>query len=338
MLFSNAGAIPVSHGIYQPLQTLTLYLAVFLLVATIDVRNIVKVADPKILLLYLFACAGSVAGAIVAWAAFAPIVGSQPSAQVSAATTALYCGGSMNWVAVCGALHVPPSLNAAAFPAAIMIFSIYLGAILMLEGSPVGRRLDSWLGGERIDDLSDEEFVQKEGIPPTIYDYILVLFAFCGIYLTSLLLERAFSPYIFIPEIIFLTTLSLLLGICTPLHKLHGLSTLGEAALFFLICVIGVQGDLCETLRQAPILLLLPLIVVVVHAIIVLLAAKAMKIDLAATCVTSISCIGGTASAPVVAAVFKKEGLIPVGVLLSSLGYAVGNYLGIYLGHFLLGY
>ena len=102
--------------------------------------------------------------------------------------------------------------------------------------------------------------------------------------------------------------------------------------------MIGTQGDLTDTLRQAPILILLPLIVVIVHTAAVLFAARAMRIDLPTTCVTSIACIGGAASAPVVAAVFKKEALIPVGVLLGSLGYAVGNYLGIYLGYLLLGH
>ena len=295
-----------------------------------------KLPNQKFFILFICACIGTVLGAIIAWAAFVPIVGKETAAQVSAGATGQYCGGSMNWVAVCDALHVPPSLNAAAFPAVVIIFSLYLSVVLILEGSPIGRRLQRWLGTERIDQPNDDAFVQQKVSPLTIFDYILALFAFCGVYLASIILEQAFSPYVFIPQVIFLTTFALMLGTWTSFNKLRGLSTLGEAALYFLLCVIGAQGNLIETLRQAPILLLLPLIVVAVHGIVVLFSARAMKIDLATTCVTSMSCIGGTASAPIVAAVFKNEALIPIGVLLGSLGYAVGNYLGIYLGYFLL--
>ena len=336
MLFSNFGLIPVKYGLYQPLQSLILYLAIFFMVATIDVRNIVKAAEPKILLLFVCACMGTVLGAVVAWAAFVPIVGKETAAQVSAGATGMYCGGSMNWVAVCDALRVPPSLNAAAFPAVVMIFSLYLSVILILEGLPAGRRLQRWLTTERTGTPSDDAFVQQKALPLTIFDYILALFAFCSVYLAAITLEQAFSQYVFIPQVIFLTTFALVLGTCTSFNKLRGLSTLGEAALYFLLCVIGAQGNLIETLRQAPILLLLPLIIAAVHGIVVLFFARAMKIDLATTCVTSISCIGGAASAPIVAAVFKREALIPIGVLLGSLGYAVGNYLGIYLGYFLI--
>ena len=60
------------------------------------------------------------------------------------------------------------------------------------------------------------------------------------------------------------------------------------------------------------------------------------KIDLVTTCISSIAAVGGAASAPVTAAVFKAEALIPLGIILGSLGYAIGNYLGVYVGYFLL--
>ena len=336
MLFSNIGLIPIQYGLYQPLQSTTLYLAIFLMVVTIDVRNILKVARPQVLLLFMCACMGTVLGAIIAWAVFIPLVGSETAAQVAAGTTGFYCGGSMNWVAVCDALEVPSTLNAAAFPAVIIVYSLYLGCVLLLEGSPLGKRLDRWLGAGQIAEPDDNDFVQQEAAPLSISDYMLGLFAFCGVYLASMLLEQAFAAYIFIPQVIFITTFALILGIWTPLNKMRGLATLGEAALYFLLCVIGIQGDLTETLRQAPILILLPLIVAIVHGAVVLLAARVLKVDLTTTCVTSIAAIGGAATAPIVAAVFKLEALIPIAVMLGLLGYAVGNYLGIYLGHFLL--
>ncbi len=336
MLFSNIGLIPIQHDLYEPLQSTTLHFAIFLMVVTIDVRNILKVARPQVLLLFLLGCGGTVLGGIIAWAAFIPLVGTETAAQVAAGTTGFYCGGSMNWAAVCDALDVPFSLNAAAFPAVIIVYSLYLGFILLLEGSPWSKRLERWLGAPPTGEPNDNEFVQKEIAPLSISDYITGVFAFCGAYLLSILLEQAVATYIFIPQVIFLTTFALILGAWTPLHAMRGLATLGEAALYFLLCVIGTQGDLRETLQQAPILILLTLIVAVVHGVVILFSARILKVDLTTTCVTSVASIGGAATAPIVAAVFKVEELIPIGVLLGLLGYAVGNYLGIYLGHTLL--
>lgn len=337
MLLSNIGFLPVRHALYKPLQSVTLYLAIFLMVIAIDIRTILQVARPKVLLLFLLGCLGTALGAIAGWAALTPLIGHETAAQVAAATTGIYSGGSMNWVAVCDALNVPASLNATAFPASIIIYSIYLGGLLMLEGAPFRPKLERWLHAPVTLSPDDQTFVDTKAPSLTIYDYVLGLFAFCAVYLLSSLLEKTVSQWFFVPSVIFLTTIALALGSWAPFRKLRGLATLGEAALYFLICVIGVQGNLVETLRNAPLLILLPLITVIIHALVVLFSARALKVELPTACVCSIAGVGGAASAPVAAAVFKIEALIPIGILLGSVGYAVGNYLGIYLGHFLLG-
>ncbi len=337
MLLSNVGLMPIQHSLYKPLQSVTLYLAIFLMVLAIDVRTILAVARPKVLLLFFLGCLGTVIGAIVSWVALTPFIGHDSAAQVAAATAGAYSGGSMNWVAVCEALHVSPSLSATAFPACTIVYSLYLGALLLLEGAPFRPRLERWLRAEPVSAPDDDTFVQQEAKPLSIFDYILGLFAFCGVYLVSILLEKAVSVYFFVPQVIFLTTIALALGCWGPFKKLRGLATLGEAALYFLLCIIGVQGNLIATLQNAPILILMPLIVVIVHAVVILFSARALRINLPTACVTSIAGVGGAASAPMMAGVYKMDALIPVGILLGSVGYAVGNYLGVYLGHILVG-
>ncbi len=337
MFLSNINLIPVQHTLYKPLQSTTLYLAIFLMVLAIDVRTIFSVARPKTLLLFFLGCLGTAIGAVAGWVALTPFIGHESSAQIAAATAGAYSGGSMNWVAVCEALHVPASLSATALPAATIVYSLYMGALLLLEGAAVRPRLERWLRAEPISVPDDETFVQKPADPLSISDYILGLAAFCGTYLVSILLAKAVSVYFFVPHVIFLTTIALALGCWKPFKKLRGLATLGEAALYFLLCVIGAQGNIVETLRNAPILILMPLIVVVVHAAVILFSARALRVNLPTVCMASMAGIGGAASAPMMAAVYKVEALIPVGILLGSVGYAAGNYLGIYLGLFLLG-
>ncbi len=336
MVLSSIGVIPVEYPLYKPLESITLYMAIFFMTVVIDIRKIFETVRPKVIILFLMACLGTVIGSVVAWIVFIPIIGHQNSSYVAAATTGVYSGGSMNWVAVCKSLDVPASLNAAAFPAAIMVYTLYLGLILMLEGAPIRKRLEQWLGGNMPSGTAVSSDIEQHQEAPHIFDFLLGFFAFCSVYLISLILEKACSGVIFIPQVIFLTTFAIVLGSCTQLKHLRGMAVFGESALYFLLCVIGAQGNIVETVKNAPILILFPMIVLVVHILFVCIFAKWLKIDLVTACITSVAGIGGAASAPVTAAVFKAEVLIPFGIILGSLGYVIGNYLGVYVGYFLL--
>src|SRR3546814_9785223 len=94
--------------------------------------------------------------------------------------------------------------------------------------------------------------------------------------------------------------------------------------LYILIATIGMQMDL-KALVDRPLLLVLGLIWIGVHALVVLGVAKLIRAPLFFMAVGSQANIGGAASAPVVASAFHPA-LAPVGVLLSVLGYALGTY------------
>ena len=127
------------------------------------------------------------------------------------------------------------------------------------------------------------------------------------------------------------------MGHFLKLKYLKGTPAFGEACLYFLLTIIGVQGNLVEALSNAPLLILFPIVIILIHIVVTMFLAKLLKTDITTTLVTSIAAIGGGASAPVVAAVFDSRELIPVAIILGSLGYAVGTYIGVYLGFILLG-
>ena len=57
----------------------------------------------------------------------------------------------------------------------------------------------------------------------------------------------------------------------------------------------------------------------------ILLAARLFRMDIHTAAISSAANIGGSASAPVVAA-YHDERLVPVSILMALIGYAVGNY------------
>lgn len=346
MILASAGIIPGSHPLYGPLQSVVLYMAIFFMVVAIDLGQILRSLQTRVVLLFFVGCVGTGLGAIVAHLIFTPILGAEPSAMVAACNAGAYVGGSMNWVAVADALDVPESLSAVAFPGMVIVYTIYLGALLALDYSPLRPVLERWIGvtsPEEPLEAGTAAFGQHTTIePPTCDDYIKGFLAFSIVYLVSIVLEELVCRFVFIPLVIFLTSLTILLGAVAPRFAMfratwmNRMSTFGEASLCFLVGIIGAQAMLTESLLQSPILLLVPLVVAIVHAFVLLPGTRLLKVDLTTASVISIALIGGAASAPAAAGALGKANLIPLGVLLGSLGYLVGTYLGVYLGVLLL--
>ena len=64
------------------------------------------------------------------------------------------------------------------------------------------------------------------------------------------------------------------------------------------------------------------------HAVLFILLAKIFHFDLFSCATASMACIGGTGSAPIVAASFNSM-LIPVGILMGIFGGLLGNFLAL---------
>lgn len=128
--------------------------------------------------------------------------------------------------------------------------------------------------------------------------------------------------------IVALVTLLGILFSFTPIRKLEyaGASRMGSVFLYLLVATIGMQMDL-RAVADNPGLFAIGLVWMLVHAAIVIGVARLLKIPFFFAAVGSQANVGGSASAPVVAAAFHPS-LATVGVLLSILGYAIGTYAG----------
>ncbi|WP_247234663.1 DUF819 domain-containing protein [Telluribacter sp. SYSU D00476] len=123
------------------------------------------------------------------------------------------------------------------------------------------------------------------------------------------------------------TIIGILLSL-TPLRRLEfvGASRLGSVFLYVLVATIGMQMDL-GAVADNPGLFAIGLVWMLVHAAFIIGVARLFRIPFFFAAVGSQANVGGSASAPVVAAAFHPS-LAPVGVLLSILGYAIGTYAG----------
>lgn len=130
--------------------------------------------------------------------------------------------------------------------------------------------------------------------------------------------------------VLFVTVVALI-AVVTPLGKVAGS---GEASSLLLYAVIGLLASRASLLElgEAPAWIATGFIVLGIHAVLMLIICKLLKLDLFTAGVASLANIGGTASAPVLAGSYSGS-LVPVGILMALMGYVVGTPLAVVCAH-----
>lgn len=100
-------------------------------------------------------------------------------------------------------------------------------------------------------------------------------------------------------------------------------SKFGSVFIYVLVATIGMKMDL-KSIFDEPVLILLGLIWMTIHAGLLIFIAKLIKAPYFFLALGSQANVGGAASAPIVASAFHPS-LATVGVLLAVFGYAIGT-------------
>ena len=84
-------------------------------------------------------------------------------------------------------------------------------------------------------------------------------------------------------------------------------------------------------LLAAPMWVVYGLGIIAVHVVLMFLLSKFFHWDLCMCSTASVACIGGTATAPIIATAYDAS-YAGIGVLMGVLGSAVGNFMGLGMG------
>ena len=141
----------------------------------------------------------------------------------------------------------------------------------------------------------------------------------------------ATSQGINLPSVIILTSIALMLAQFRPIQKQSGSQVLGMFAMYLFLSVIAASCDIAafqEIGGLSVTLFLFASIAIVTHAVITFGAAALFRIDVNVAAIASQANIGGATTALSVARSLGRRDLVLPAVLVGSLGYAVGTYLG----------
>jgi uncharacterized membrane protein len=335
MLSTTLGIIPVESAAYDWIVRYLLLVALVLLMVTVDLPAVLKLGRPALIMM-LTGTVGIILGGPLALTVFGRWL--PPDAwQGLAALSGSWIGGSAQLVAVAESVGTSDAMLGPIIVVDTLVGYGWMGVLLFL--SAYQGRFDRWNRADTrlIEETNAALAVKYEQIrrPITVRDLAMILaVGFAGAYLCRVAGDRL--PELGDPQIIshttwavvLVTTIGLALSF-TPLSRLDGAgaSQVGTAALYLLVTAIGARGDL-QAIVEAPLFLAAGALWILVHAALLLLAARWIRAPLFFLATGSMANVGGAASAPVVAGVYHPA-MAPVGVLMAVVGYVIGTYGGL---------
>lgn len=325
---------------YSAVRNPILYAMIFLMLLRCDIRQILKLG-PRMLLGFFCASVSIAIAFILTYAAMAPLLGENAWRGLGALCGS-WMGGSGNLVAVSEILHTTEAELAGASIVDSIDYSLWV--MFLLWAVNLAPRFNRWAKADtsRLDEVSrrlDAEFAEarKKTIDfPSLMFLLglsLMVSAICsnvGGFLSSAV--PAALPFMSVFDsatyiIVLISVIGLLLAM-TPIGKIAGSAELSNIMLYMVIALIASRASLLE-LAEAGMgwWIIAGFIILAIHGLLMLLAAKVFKLDMFTCGVASLANIGGTASAPILAASYSGS-LVSVGVLMALMGYVVGTFGG----------
>ncbi|WP_369203962.1 DUF819 domain-containing protein [Streptomyces sp. PU-14G] len=321
-LFGESDSVESAGG---SVQDALLPAMILLLLFKCNIRQIVKLG-PKLLLTYAVTALSIVAGFVVAFL-FLHGALDDGASKALGALAASWTGGSANMVAVQGVVHAPENVFGYALIVDTIVYSLWL--LVMFGSVGFSERFNRWTKARTASFEQQEAAGEEERMD-----------------LTSLMTLIGFSLFVSaaatwigqqLPEvgdvinsttwtILIVSVLGLVIAI-TPFARAAGSSELAMIMLYLIIGIIASGSDF-SSLTDAPLYLLVGVVVMVVHAGVMVVYAKLTRTELFSLAVASTANIGGVASAPVVASAYNRQ-LVPVGVLFALIGAFAGTFLGL---------
>ena len=280
---------------------------------------------------FFLASAGTVAGVTVvvllcdlgSLGMAAPIEAGSREAAVAGLFTSTYVGGSVNYAALgeLTGLNKDASFFSAATAADNLFSAVYLALLALLPGW-------AWLGRRFVPHVAAKTADERAEPPITAMSLCLSLAVSLVIVASGDALVAAFAAPGW--RYVLITCLALLLATGAPglARRLAGSFELGVALSFVFFAAIAAGANLGAMVDVAPLLMVLVLTLLAVHALVVFGLGAVLKLSLPELIIASNAAVLGATTAPALAAAKGWRDLVTPGVLVGVLGYALGTFLG----------
>ena len=312
---------------YGALKNNLTYAMIFSMLLRCDIRKVLRLG-PRMLLGFFSATLTIMIGFIAAFLIMKRFIGSDAWMGLGALCGS-WIGGSGNMVAVQAALNIAEADMGYALVIDSIDYSLWV--MFLLWAIQLAPRFNQWTRADtaKLDEvstrLSDEA---KLNAKPVTFQSLILLIG-CAFLVSAVATNVGAKLYDWTGfsdkatwTVLFVTAVALLAAL-TPLGKVAGSGEVSNLLLYAVIALLASRASLTE-LGDAPAWIITGFIVLIIHAALMLVICKLLKLDLFTAGVASLANIGGTASAPVLAGSYAGS-LVPVGILMALMGYVVGT-------------
>lgn len=361
MFFANVGIIPTSSVLYDDIVWgIIVPIAIPMLLLQCNLKVIWKQTG-KLLILFLIGGLGTTVGAFAAFnllkGAFANVI---DLAKVASIMTGSYIGGGVNFAAMASQYAAGDEITAAATVADNLLMAAYFFVLIAIAGSRLFRsflkhpHIDLVESGKKEEDKTQaaafwsRKDISLKDIAINVAYAVLVVYVsrliagvFGGISVpdqaASVQLKDMFVNFIarFLgSQYVWITTLSVLVATMASrkVEDIHGSQEIGTFLIYLFLFVIGVPANIYVVVTKSPLLLVLTGIMVLCNMIFCFLGAKICGLNLEDAIVASNANIGGPTTAAGMAISQGWSTLAGPAMLVGTLGYVLGNYMGTIVG------
>ncbi len=328
---ANLGIIPHNAPAYAFVFSYIVPVLIPLFLFQADLRKILF-ETTRTTAAFLLATVGTVAGVTLAALMLdlgglgtgAGLAAEQQEAAVVGLFASTYIGGSVNYAALgeITGLQRDASFFSAATAADNLFSAVYLGLLALMPGW-------KWLAG-RFVEHDHEAGEEAELGPVAVTAMSLTLSVAVALLIVSIgdWLVAAFGLADW--RYVLITGLTLALATAVPklAQKLAGSFEVGVGLSFVFFAAIAAGADVVAMIEVAPMLTVLVLILLSVHALVVFGIGSLCRLSLPELITASNAAILGATTAPALAATKGWKNLVTPGVLVGVLGYALGTLIG----------
>lgn len=352
MISTTVGITPDSSVFYSPFMSRFILPAILILLLIPSNVSAIAKLGPKAIGMLLFGAAGICIGAIFSFWLFHTLMGDQLPEQTWKAIAALagsWIGGSPNMTAVLESVGTPPGLLGPLVVVDTVLAYSWLGTLIALSSYQASFDKFNKADTEAIEEISldlEKEF-KENARTPRVTDIAFMLGIAMAV--SQICMNLGEPIYSLIKGLdtgitdqisavvsasgwgfLLITAAGLALS-TTKVRTLDfaGASAIGYIGLYLLLTTYGARADLRAVL-ETPVFFGIGIVWLMIHIGVLYLGLMLLRAPLFLGATSSMANIGGTASAPVVAAAYNQS-MAPVGLLMAILGGTLGTPLALFV-------
>ncbi|MCZ2258538.1 DUF819 family protein [Sporosarcina sp. G11-34] len=353
IILSNTGIIPTESPVYDAVWAFIIPLAIPLLLFHVNFKKI-WTESGRLLIIYLLSAIGTVAGTIISFFLLKDYIPYLD--KIGGMMSASYVGGGVNFAAMAGKFETPGEMVSATIVADNLMMALYFVILMIIPALSFFRKRFSHphvleveraaeAGGET---TQAESFWKRKEI--SLKDIALSMGTAFFLVVISFKLAELFGSWIpsgeeasfginllggiFGDKYLVLTTITFLALAFFPKYfeSINGSQEMGTFLIYLFFVVIGIPASIPLIVQNAPLLLVFVAIIVAINMLISLTAGKLFKFDLEEILLVSNANIGGPTTAAAMAIAKGWTNLIGPILVVGTIGYIIGNYIGTALG------